>query len=86
MVKPETDGGGVTTIAPQPELTTGAGGAGGKITTNTVLLTPQIPVSVVPAPVVPQAAVSIYLAVMLWHPGVVGIVGVVLYAPPFILY
>ena len=57
----------------------------GKITTLTELLAPQDPVPAVPAMVVPQSAASTYLAVTLWHPGVV-VDGDALYAPPSMLY
>jgi hypothetical protein len=53
--------GAVTVIAPHPEFTAGAGGAGGKMTTFTVLLAVQV-VPVAPALVLPQAVVNIYLA------------------------
>jgi hypothetical protein len=76
--------GGVTVNKPQPGLTTGAGGEGGKITTFTILLSEQA--FVVPATVVPQSAAKIYCACIEWQPGVVGIVGVVVNEPPSILY
>jgi hypothetical protein len=55
--------GGVTVIAPHPAFTTGAGGAGGKTTTLTMLLI-HAGGPAVPAGTVPQAAVVTYLAVM----------------------
>lgn len=61
-------------------------GAAGKITTETVLLSPQIPVPEEFAAVVPQVEVNTYLAFTVWQPGVVGIVGVAENAPPLILY
>ena len=51
-------GGAVTVIAPQPEFTVGAEGAGGNITTFTMLLAEQPPGAVEPAAFVPQAAVN----------------------------
>lgn len=53
----------------------GITGAGGKITTLTVLLAAQAPVPAVPARLVPQSAAITYRAVMVWHPGVAGMVG-----------
>jgi hypothetical protein len=50
-------------------------GAAGNITTLTVLLVPQTPVPGVNAAVVPHADCRTYLAVIVWQPGVVGIVG-----------
>jgi hypothetical protein len=44
IVKPVIVAGGVTIIGPQPELTTGADGAAGNITTFTILLSAQAPV------------------------------------------
>ena len=62
ILKPGIDEGGVTIIEPQPELTVGAAGANGKITTLTVLLGPHKPVPAVPAAVPPQAAAKTYRA------------------------
>ncbi len=58
-------GGGVTTIVPQPGLTAGAGGAGGKMITFTVLLAPQGSKPGVPAGMGPQAVDKTYLAITL---------------------
>ena len=62
MVNPASGDGGVTMMGPQPGLTVGAGGSGGKIITLSVLLAPQAPTPAVPAGVVPQLAVNTYLA------------------------
>jgi hypothetical protein len=59
-------------------------GANGNITTLTTLLTPQG--LTVPAAIAPHAAASTYLAEIVWQPGVVGITGVSVNAPPSILY
>ena len=40
----------------------------------------------VKAAVKPQAAVFTYLAAIVWQPGVVGIAGAAVHAPPLILY
>ena len=61
-------------------------GAVGNITTLTVLLAPHAPVPVVPAVVLPQSAVSTYLVIIVWQPGVVGTVGEDVKPPPSILY
>ena len=61
-------------------------GAVGNITTLTVLLTEHAAVPAVPAVVLPQFAVKTYLAVIVWQPGVVGIVGEDVKPPPSISY
>jgi len=62
ILNPETLAGAVTVNAPQPELTAGAGGAAGKITTLTVLLVAQAAGAAVSAALVPQALVNTYRA------------------------
>ena len=64
MLNPVIETGGVTVKAPQPAVTTGAGGADGKIITLTVLLVPHEPVPVDPAVVLPQLLVNTYCACM----------------------
>lgn len=62
-------------------------GAPGKMTTLTVLLVTQPPGPVVPIGFpVPQAPARIYLALIEWHPGVVGTTGDEENAPPSMLY
>ena len=61
-------------------------GAAGNITTLTELLSPQVPVPVVPAAVGLQSDARTYLALMVWHPGVEGIGGETAKVPPSILY
>ena len=73
-------------MAPQPSLTVGAGGANGNIITFTGLLGPHAPVPVVPAGVLPHTAEVTYFATMEWQPGVTGMVGVDVNAPPSMLY
>ena len=63
ILKPLIDAGGVTIIGTlHPVFTVGAGGASGKITTDTVLLDPQRPVPGVPAAIEPQATARTYRA------------------------
>jgi hypothetical protein len=50
-------------------------GVAGKMTRLTALLGPQDPLPAVPAAVAPQADEVTYLAVIVWQPGVVGMVG-----------
>ena len=63
VLNPGIVGGAVTVKAPQPALTVGAGGAGGKITTDTGSLS-QVEPPVEPAVTVPQVAATTYLALM----------------------
>jgi len=59
-------------------------GADGKITTLTGLLIPHAPGPIVVTVVEPHAADNTYLAVTVWHPGVV-VLGEAEYNPPSIL-
>lgn len=61
-------------------------GAVGNMTTFTVLLCAHGPVPGVPAGILPHADEVIYRATMEWQPGVVGIIGVAVNAPPSMLY
>ena len=62
ILNPDIDAGGVTVKSPHPGLTVGAGGAGGKMTTLSILLGPHAPEPVAPADVVPQFEVRTYCA------------------------
>jgi hypothetical protein len=69
-LKPVTAEGGVTIKGPQPEFTTGAGGAGGNTTAFIVVSWHNGSGLVEPAGMVPQFALNRYLALMVQHPGV----------------
>ena len=64
------EGGGVTVNAPQPGVTVGAGGAGGKTTALMVTSWHETSVLTELAGVEPHADVNLYLAFTVQHPGV----------------
>ena len=84
-LKPEIAGGASIVNAPHPALTVGVAGAGGKITTLTGSLSQAAPAEA-PAATVPQAVSTTYLALSVWQPGVVGIVGAEIKAPLSMLH
>ena len=86
MLKPAIVVGAETVNSPQPALTFGAGGAAGKMITFTWLLILHSPAPLAPDAEGRQEEASAYCAEIAWHPGVVGIAGVAVYAPPSILY